>query len=153
MVRLWTRALIPVRLRRAARGWFDSRYISRADHRQDIKDALWAVQTLGREVTALRAEVETLQRKVAGTGPDQAQVKRWDDAHRLAQETAVAMDQVLQNEVLLWQAVERLPGGAAPASAPVSASAPAGAGRAVERLPAIVARAGGHLPGSDGSAA
>ena len=110
MVRLWKRALLPARLRRAVRGWFDSRYISRADHRQDIKDALWEVQTLAREVTALRAEVEGLRARVAGTGPDQAQVKRWDDAHRLAQETAVALDQVLQNEVLLWQAVDRLPG-------------------------------------------
>ncbi|WP_229802980.1 hypothetical protein [Planobispora rosea] len=114
------RALIPARLRRLVRGWFDSRYISRADHRQDIRDALWEVQTLRREVTALGAEVERLRARVGGSGgragqdgtgvrvtPDQ--VRRWDDAHRLAQETAVAMDRVLQNEVLLWQAVDRLP--------------------------------------------
>ncbi|GGS58227.1 hypothetical protein GCM10010156_16070 [Planobispora rosea] len=120
MVRLVKRALIPARLRRLVRGWFDSRYISRADHRQDIRDALWEVQTLRREVTALGAEVERLRARVGGSGgragqdgtgvrvtPDQ--VRRWDDAHRLAQETAVAMDRVLQNEVLLWQAVDRLP--------------------------------------------
>ncbi|MFF5212372.1 hypothetical protein [Streptosporangium sp. NPDC000396] len=101
------RALAPARLRRVVRGWFDARYISLADHRQDIRDALWEVQTLGREVTALRAEVDRLRAQVAKAGVDQTQVKRWDDAHRLAQETAVAMDRVLQNEVLLWQAVDR----------------------------------------------
>lgn len=106
MVRLWKRALVPARLQRAVRGWFDSRYISRADHRQDIKDALWEVQTLGREVTALRAEVDRLRAQVAKAEPDQARARRWDDAHRLAGETAAAMEHVLQNEVLLWQAVD-----------------------------------------------
>ncbi|MFB9720852.1 hypothetical protein [Planobispora longispora] len=117
------RALIPARLRRIVRGWFDSRYISRADHRQDIRDALWEVQTLRREVAALGAEVERLRAGAGGTGAragqdragvrvTQDQVRRWDDAHRLAQETAAAMDRVLQNEVLLWQAVDRLPEGA-----------------------------------------
>ncbi|WP_231509557.1 hypothetical protein [Streptosporangium roseum] len=105
------RALMPAPLRRAVRGWFDSRYISLADHRQDIKDTLREVQTLGREVTGLRAEIDRLRAQVAKAGVDQAQARRWDDAHRLAQETAVAMDGVLQNEVLLWQAVDRLPGG------------------------------------------
>ncbi|OUC93438.1 hypothetical protein CA984_26275 [Streptosporangium minutum] len=100
---------MPAPLRRAVRGWFDSRYVSLADHRQDIKDTLREVQTLGREVTALRAEIDGLRARVAKAGVDQAQARRWDDAHRLAQETAVAMDGVLQNEVLLWQAVDRLP--------------------------------------------
>ncbi|WP_406312351.1 hypothetical protein OHA77_27530 [Streptosporangium sp. NBC_01639] len=110
------RALVPARLRRAVRGWFDSRYISLADHRQDIKDALWEVQTLGREVTALRAEVDRLRAQVAKSGVAQDRAERWDDAHRLARETATALDGVLQNEVMLWQAVDRLPGGVSSAS-------------------------------------
>ncbi|WP_329085366.1 MULTISPECIES: hypothetical protein [unclassified Streptosporangium] len=105
------RALVPAPLRRAVLGWFDSRYISRADHRQDVKDALWEVQTLAREVTSLRAEVVELRARVAGVKLDPARAGRWDDAHRLAQETAVALDGVLQNEVLLWQAVDRATGG------------------------------------------
>lgn len=110
MVRLVKRALVPAPLRRAVLGWFDSRYISRADHRQDVKDALWEVQTLAREVTSLRAEVVELRSRVAGVKLDPARAGRWDDAHRLAQETAVALDGVLQNEVLLWQAVDRATG-------------------------------------------
>lgn len=110
MVRLVKRALVPAPLRRAVLGWFDSRYISRADHRQDVKDALWEVQTLAREVTSLRAEVVELRARVAGVALDPARAGRWDDAHRLAQETAVALDGVLQNEVLLWQAVDRAAG-------------------------------------------
>ncbi|GAA2848741.1 hypothetical protein GCM10010517_06030 [Streptosporangium fragile] len=117
MVRLLKRALMPAPLRRAVLGWLDSRYIPRADHRQDLKDALREVRTLSREVTTLRAEVTGLRTEVgelrarvatAGVAPDRA--ARWDDAHRLAQETAVAMDRVLQNEVLLWQAVDRAAG-------------------------------------------
>ncbi|WP_440069190.1 hypothetical protein [Streptosporangium sp. OZ121] len=104
------RALVPAPLRRAVLGWFDSRYISRADHRQDVKDALWEVQTLAREVTSLRAEVVELRAQVAGVKLDPARAGRWDDAHRLAQETAVALDGVLRNEVLLWQAVDRATG-------------------------------------------
>ncbi|MGS2640733.1 hypothetical protein [Streptosporangium sp. LJ11] len=109
------RALVPAPLRRAVLGWFDSRYISRADHRQDVKDALWEVQTLAREVTSLRAEVVELRAQVAGVKLDPARAGRWDDAHRLAQETAVALDGVLRNEVLLWQAVDRATGGTADA--------------------------------------
>ncbi len=111
MVRLVTRALIPARLRRVVLGWFDSRYISRADHRQDIKDALWEVQTLGREIVSLRAEVGELRAQVEKVRIDPVRAKRWDDAHRLSEEIAVAMDGVLQNEVLLWQAVDRLSAG------------------------------------------
>ncbi|MEU4410841.1 hypothetical protein AB0F88_40585 [Streptosporangium sp. NPDC023963] len=107
------RALVPAPLRRAVLGWFDSRYISRADHRQDVKDALWEVRTLAREVTSLRAEVVELRAQVAGVKLDPARAGRWDDAHRLARETAVALDGVLQNEVLLWQAVDRATGGTA----------------------------------------
>ncbi|MFJ2030211.1 hypothetical protein [Streptosporangium sp. NPDC087985] len=110
MVRLAKRALVPAPLRRAVRRWFDSRYISLTEHRQDIRDALWEVQTLGREVAALRAEVDRLREQVAQAGVGQDRAERWDDAHRLARETAVALDRVLQNEVLLWQAVDRLPG-------------------------------------------
>ncbi|MER6829495.1 hypothetical protein ABT352_26165 [Streptosporangium sp. NPDC000563] len=112
------RALVPAPLRRAVLGWFDSRYISRADHRQDVKDALWEVQTLAREVTALRAEVVELRTRVAGVKLDPVRAGRWDDAHRLAQETAVALDGVLRNEVLLWQAVDRATGTSGTAGAP-----------------------------------
>ncbi|MEU9834346.1 hypothetical protein AB0D67_22700 [Streptosporangium sp. NPDC048047] len=118
MARLAKRALVPARLRSAVRGWFDSRYISLAEHRQDIKDALWEVQVLRREVTTLRAEVERLQARTAkapaGRTVDEARARRWDDAHRLATETAAAMERVLQNEVLLWQAVDRAAAGRTP---------------------------------------
>ncbi|MBB2913923.1 hypothetical protein FHS43_005232 [Streptosporangium becharense] len=116
------RALVPASLRRAVLRWFDSRYISRADHRQDLKDAVWEVRTLSREVralsrevAALRAEVGELRTRAAASasgagdrgGVTPERTARWDEAHRLARETAVALDQVLQNEVLLWQAVDR----------------------------------------------
>lgn len=96
------RVLVPARLRKAVRTWFDSRYISAADHRQDIKDALWEVQTLRREVVALQGEVERL-RAVRAPVASSA-----DDTRRLAQETAEALDRVLQNEVLVWQAIDGL---------------------------------------------
>lgn len=83
------------------RTWFDSRYISIADHRQDIRDALWEVQTLRREVAALQGEVERLR----NARPAQP---RADDACRLARETAKSLDGVLQNEVLVWQAIDGL---------------------------------------------
>ncbi|MFE3452272.1 hypothetical protein ACFXJ8_25455 [Nonomuraea sp. NPDC059194] len=100
------RVLVPARLRKAVRSWFDSRYISVADHRQDIKDALWEVQTLRREVTTLQAEVQRLRtapRPQAPTPDPKA-----EEAHRLAFETAQALDKVLQNEVLVWQAIDEL---------------------------------------------
>ncbi|GAA0921328.1 hypothetical protein [Nonomuraea longicatena] len=89
------RVLVPARLRKAVRSWFDSRYISVANHRQDIKDALWEVQTLRREVVTLQDEV----RKLAGHSRD---------ALRLSRENAEALDRVVQNEVLVWQAVDAL---------------------------------------------
>ena len=55
------RVLVPSRLRSAVRSWFDSRYISITDHRQDIRDALWEVQTLRREMATLQGEVERLR--------------------------------------------------------------------------------------------
>lgn len=108
------RVLVPARLRKAVRRWFDSRYISVADHRQDIKDALWEVQTLRREMTALRGEVTALRAQVERLGQavppggSRLDVHKLDDTHRLAQETARALDGLLQNEVLLWQAVDDL---------------------------------------------
>ncbi|MBN6053472.1 hypothetical protein JYK22_16140 [Nonomuraea sp. RK-328] len=107
------RVLVPARLRQAVRTWFDARYISIADHRQDIRDALWEVQTLRREMATLQAEVERLRKaKPAAPGPDRAKLDETrrlaQDTQRLAQETAKAMDGVLQNEVLVWQAIDEL---------------------------------------------
>ncbi|MGV9308891.1 MULTISPECIES: hypothetical protein [unclassified Nonomuraea] len=104
------RVLVPARLRKAVRSWFDSRYISVADHRQDIKDALWEVQTLRREVTSLQEEVRRLRAAPgpAGPRPDPKVAEKADEAHRLALETAQALDKVLQNEVLVWQAIDEL---------------------------------------------
>ncbi|WP_327589179.1 hypothetical protein OHA25_20790 [Nonomuraea sp. NBC_00507] len=99
------RVLVPARLRAAVRTWFDSRYISIADHRQDIKDALWEVQTLRREVVTLQDEVARLRNARPPVAADQATI---DDTRRLAQETAKALDGVLQNEVLVWQAIDEL---------------------------------------------
>lgn len=113
MVRMVKRALIPARLRRVVRGWFDARYISRADHRQDIRDALWEVQTLSREIVSLRAEVGELRAQVGKVRIDPARAQRWDDAHRLAEETAAAMERMLQNEALLRRAAGRPPAGSA----------------------------------------
>ncbi|GLW06169.1 hypothetical protein Misp01_12990 [Microtetraspora sp. NBRC 13810] len=123
MVRLWKLAPVPTRLRRAVRAWLDARYVTRVDHRHDIRDSLWEVQALGRELVALRREVERLRAQVttlterprAAAAPDPRQTARWDEAHRLAHETATAVDRLLQNEVLLWQAVDRIDAGARPA--------------------------------------
>ncbi|MFC4012482.1 hypothetical protein ACFOY2_34965 [Nonomuraea purpurea] len=105
------RVLVPARLRKAVRTWFDSRYISIANHRQDIRDALWEVQTLRREMVTLQSEVERLRNARPQTAPpkvDKLDKAKLDDAHRLAQETAKALDGLLQNEVLIWQAVDDL---------------------------------------------
>ena len=105
------RVLVPARLRKAVRTWFDSRYISIGDHRQDIRDALWEVQTLRREMASLQDEVERLRNARPATAHTTAPTTdkaRLDDTRRLAQETAKALDGVLQNEVLLWQAIDDL---------------------------------------------
>ncbi|MEU7896097.1 hypothetical protein AB0B45_24990 [Nonomuraea sp. NPDC049152] len=104
------RVLVPARLRKAVRSWFDSRYISVADHRQDIKDALWEVQTLRREVTTLQAEVQRLRTtpRPSEARSEHKQDPKAEEAHRLAFETAQALDRVLQNEVLVWQAIDEL---------------------------------------------
>ncbi|MGW6495993.1 hypothetical protein [Nonomuraea angiospora] len=110
------RVLVPARLRKAVRTWFDSRYISISDHRQDIRDALWEVQTLRREMATLQSEVERLRNArptATGAGLGKADKARLDDTHRLAQETAKALDGVLQNEVLVWQAIDDLRAGRA----------------------------------------
>ncbi|MFG1945032.1 hypothetical protein [Nonomuraea sp. NPDC048826] len=110
------RVLVPARLRQAVRSWFDSRYISIADHRQDIRDALWEVQTLRREMATLQGEVERLraavERRPGQSSKQQASAadahRLAGDAHRLAKETAQALDGLLQNEVLIWQAIDEL---------------------------------------------
>jgi hypothetical protein len=112
------RVLVPARLRTAVRTWFDSRYISIADHRQDIRDALWEVQTLRREVATLHGEVERLRstpppaaaKAPASKVPAAPVIDRsqFNDTRRLAQDTAKALDRVLQNEVLVWQAIDDL---------------------------------------------
>lgn len=61
---------------------------------------------LRREIVALRREVERL-RDVPRTGVAKSD-PRAADAHRLAYETAEALDRVLHNEVLVWQAIDGL---------------------------------------------
>ncbi|WP_066362783.1 hypothetical protein [Herbidospora mongoliensis] len=61
VLRLILRVLAPPRLRRAVRVRVDARYVTRADHRQDLKEALWEIQMLRREVVALRREVDRLR--------------------------------------------------------------------------------------------
>ncbi|MEU8266440.1 hypothetical protein AB0B89_04670 [Sphaerisporangium sp. NPDC049002] len=111
MSRFVMRVLAPLRVRRAILGRLDGRYVTRADHRQDVRDSLWEVQALKREVTALRREVDQLRRRAAGpTAPstDPKLAARVEDAHRLATETASAVDHVLQSEVLIWQAIDAI---------------------------------------------
>src|SRR6185312_9490529 len=93
--RFMMRVLVPARLRKAVRTWFDSRYISISDHRQDIRDALWEVQTLRREMATLQSEVERLRNvrpQTTAAGLGKADRAKLDDTHRLAQETAKALD-------------------------------------------------------------
>ena len=108
-------AVVPARLREAVRGRLDARYVTRVDHRHAVRDSLWEIQAVGREVAALRRDVERLRAQVDAlarrAGPDPRRAARWDEAHRLAEETATAMDRLLQNEVLLWQAVDRIDAG------------------------------------------
>lgn len=110
MSRFFLRVLIPAKVRRAVRARFDARYVARADHRRDVRDALWEVRSLRREVVALRAEVERLRRERRPAPPpaDPGMPAKVGEARRLAEETAVAADHLLQSEVLIWQAVDRL---------------------------------------------
>jgi type II secretory pathway component PulM len=86
----------------------DARYVTRAAHREDVRDSLWEVQALKREVAELRREVESLRRQAKAPAPDGALTAKVQDAHRLATEAASAVDHLLQAEVLLWQAVDGL---------------------------------------------
>ncbi|MBX6382800.1 MAG: hypothetical protein IRZ07_07465 [Microbispora sp.] len=99
------------RLRRALLSRLDSRYVTKPDHRQDIKDALWEVKMLRREVVALRGEVDRL-RRTGGTAVKPAPEPKADpkaaEAYRLATETAEAVDTLLQNEMRIWQAIDDL---------------------------------------------
>ncbi|MBB4701235.1 hypothetical protein [Sphaerisporangium siamense] len=96
--------------------------MTRADHRQDVKDALWEVQALKRELAEVRREVGQLRKRVESAAA--APVKATDPAlgakvaetHRLASETASAVDHLLQADVLLWQAVEEIREGDRPAA-------------------------------------
>ncbi|GGO05018.1 hypothetical protein GCM10010116_10050 [Microbispora rosea subsp. aerata] len=101
------------RLRRALLSRLDSRYITKSDHRRDLKDALWEVQMLRREVVALRNEVDRLRR--TGGAPVKATPEprvtadpKAAEAYRLATETAEAVDTLLQNEMRIWQAIDDL---------------------------------------------
>jgi hypothetical protein len=58
-------------------------------------------------MASLQDEVERLRNARPATAPTTDKA-RLDDTHRLAQETAKALDGVLQNEVLLWQAIDDL---------------------------------------------
>jgi hypothetical protein len=120
---LWfvMRVLAPSRLGRAVRSRIDARYVTKTDHRQDIKDTLWEVQMLRREVVALRREVDRL-RQAPGAAKTMAD-PRAAQAQRIATETAEALDQVLQNEVLIWQAIDELKARAGVADAEPSRSA------------------------------
>ncbi|WP_155336349.1 hypothetical protein [Acrocarpospora corrugata] len=53
--------VVPRRLRRAVRVRIDARYVTKADHLRDIRDTLWEVQMLRREVVALRRELDRLR--------------------------------------------------------------------------------------------
>jgi hypothetical protein len=65
MMRFVMRALAPTRLRRALWSRLDARYVTKGGHMQDIKDTLWEVQMLRREVVALRGEIDRMRRATA----------------------------------------------------------------------------------------
>lgn len=107
MIRFVMPLLAP--LTRAVRSRIDARYVSKADHRQAIKDTLWEIQMLRREVVALRGELDRLRAGRPSVGsPGAGSDPRAAEAHRLATETAAALDKVLQNEVRVWQAIDDL---------------------------------------------
>lgn len=111
MIRFLRRVLAPfiAPIARAVRSRIDARYVTKADHRRAIKDALWEVQMLRREVVALRNEVDRLRKTAkASAAPPPARDPRVAEAHRLATETAEALDKVLQNEMRVWQAIDDL---------------------------------------------
>ncbi|MEO3808483.1 hypothetical protein ABGB17_05720 [Sphaerisporangium sp. B11E5] len=108
MARVVWRVLVPRRVLRAALARFDGRYVTRVEHRQDVRDALWEVQALKREIAELRREVEHLRRQAKPPAVNGALTAKVEDAHRLATEAASAVDHLLQAEVLLWQAVDGL---------------------------------------------
>ncbi|MFC6081510.1 hypothetical protein [Sphaerisporangium aureirubrum] len=107
MARVVWRVLVPRRILRAVLGRFDGRYVTRAEHRQDVRDSLWEVQALKREIAELRREVEQLRRAKA-PAPAGGLAAKVEDAHRLATEAASAVDHLLQAEVLIWQALDGL---------------------------------------------
>jgi hypothetical protein len=131
MMRFVARVLVPARLRRAFRSRLDARYITKADHRQDVRSlreeyrrlhqeanddrkreaehALREIELLRHEVAALRDEVVRLR---DATKESLQKVKSVSDgaaqARRLATEGAGAIDHVLQSEVRIWQAIDTL---------------------------------------------
>lgn len=144
MIRFLRRVLAPFTapMTRAVRSRIDARYVTKADHRRAVKDVLWEVQMLRREVVALRGEVDRLRKTAkAPAAPPSARDPRAAEAHRLATETAEALDKVLQNEIRVWQAIDDL-------SARISASAPGSpAAHVAER--ADRGDHAGRLPDSD----
>jgi hypothetical protein len=129
MLRFVMRMLVPSRLGRMVRSRIDARYVTKIDHRRDIKDALWEVQMLRREVVSLRREVDRLRQGPGAVksvtdsraaAQSQRLVADTAQARRLATETAEALDQVLQNEVLVWQAIDDLKARLAAAETPVT---------------------------------
>ncbi|MBP2703349.1 hypothetical protein JOL79_05995 [Microbispora sp. RL4-1S] len=68
MMRFVVRLLARDRFRRALWSRLDARYVGKAGHRQDIKDTLWEIQMLRREVVALRDELDRLRRTTDPTG-------------------------------------------------------------------------------------
>ncbi|GII55779.1 hypothetical protein Pth03_41680 [Planotetraspora thailandica] len=94
MMQSLVRVLVPGPARRAVRARIDARYATKADLRQEIR--------------ALRQEIERLRTLVTATANGAKAADDAANARRLAEETAEALDHVLQNEVRLRQAVDGL---------------------------------------------
>ncbi|MBA2894136.1 hypothetical protein [Nonomuraea soli] len=75
---------------RAPKAWMDERYAAS----QELAEARQEIEALRATVAALQQEVKRL-----AAAPQ--------EPCALATRTAEALDSVLQNEVLLWQAVDR----------------------------------------------